>query len=73
MKESASSGGPELPIVNAAEEQMKVIRERNEEISGTNFWRQEGEDASLSDNTREAAIALHWATTGFWWERQGSC
>lgn len=59
MKESASSGGPELPIVNAAEEQMKVIRERNEEISGTNFWRQEGEDASLSQIIQEKQL-LHF-------------
>lgn len=40
--------GAELPIVNAAEEQMKVIRGRNEEISATSFWRQEGEVLLLS-------------------------
>lgn len=45
MKKSASSLGTELPIVNAAEEQMKVIRERNEEISGTSLWRQKRGDA----------------------------
>lgn len=47
MKESASSVGTELPIVNAAEEQMKVIRERNEEISGISFWKQEEEHAFI--------------------------
>lgn len=47
MKESASSVGTELPIINAAEEQMKVIRKRHEEISGTSFWRQEKEDAFI--------------------------
>lgn len=48
MKESASSAGAGLPIVNAAEGQMKVIRERNEEISATSFWRQEGAVLLLS-------------------------
>lgn len=37
MHESASIIETELPIVNAAEEQMKVIRKRSEEISVTNF------------------------------------
>lgn len=37
----------ELPIVNAAEEQMKVIQKRSEEISVTSFWRQEREDAPI--------------------------
>lgn len=35
MRESAARVGSELPAVLAAEEQMKVIRERNEEISAT--------------------------------------
>jgi hypothetical protein len=47
MKESASSAEIELPIVNAAEEQMKVIRKRNEEISITSFGRQERQDAPI--------------------------
>lgn len=34
---------------------MKVIRERNEEVSGTSFWRQKRGDAlSFSDNAVEA-------------------
>lgn len=58
MKESDSSVRAELPIVNAAVEKMKVILERNEEISGASFWRQKRGDAFyLSNNAREAILS----------------
>lgn len=66
MKESDSSVGTELPIVNAAVEQMKVILERNEEISGTSFWRQKrGGTLTFPIMQGKQFYRLHWIFAEF--------
>lgn len=59
MHEECSSVEMEMSIVNAAEEQMKVIRKRSEETSVTSFWRQEREDAPISRIHMRSIYQLH--------------
>lgn len=66
MKEFDSSVGTELPIVNAAVEQMKVILERNEEISGASFWWQKRGDAvTFPIMQGKQFYQLHWIFADF--------
>ncbi|KAK2494676.1 hypothetical protein MC885_014232 [Smutsia gigantea] len=55
---ASSCVGSELPVVRAAKEQMKVIRERNEGISETSFWRQERGFSCLLDIAMEAIFSV---------------